>query len=122
MVYILHRHLVYFPAIGLFYCNWSILLQLVYFVAIWSILWPFGTFSPVLVYFVVIWYISPRFGKLRQEKSGNPDADPFSRGTQLGALPFPGTSLTESFLTEIGISRLRSEEVTHQILHSPKIS
>jgi hypothetical protein len=28
-------------------------------------LWPFGTL-------VVIWYIFPRFGKLCQEKSGNP--------------------------------------------------
>jgi hypothetical protein len=39
---------------------------LVYFSLIWYILWPFGNV-------VVIWYILPRFGKQRQEKSGNPD-------------------------------------------------
>jgi hypothetical protein len=33
--------------------------------AIWYILWPFGNV-------VVSWYIFPRFGKLCQEKSGNP--------------------------------------------------
>jgi hypothetical protein len=31
----------------------------------WYILWSFGNV-------VVIWYIFPRFGKLCQEKSGNP--------------------------------------------------
>jgi hypothetical protein len=30
--------------------------MLVYFVDIWSILWPFGMFCGHLVYFVVIWY------------------------------------------------------------------
>jgi hypothetical protein len=32
---------------------------------IWYILWPFGNV-------MVNWYIFPRFGKLCQEKSGNP--------------------------------------------------
>jgi hypothetical protein len=41
--------------------------------AIWYILWLFGIFYGHLVYFMVIWYIFPRFGKLHQEKSGNPD-------------------------------------------------
>jgi hypothetical protein len=31
--------------------------HLVYFVAIWYILWPFGIFYGYLVYFMVIWYI-----------------------------------------------------------------
>jgi hypothetical protein len=46
--------------------------HLVYFMAIWSILWPFGLFCGHLVNFMVIWYIFPRFGMLYQEKSGNP--------------------------------------------------
>jgi hypothetical protein len=46
------------------------------------ILWPFGLFYGYLVYFVAIWYILwlfdtlrciiSRFGMLYQEKSGNP--------------------------------------------------
>jgi hypothetical protein len=43
-----------------------------YVFAIWYILWPFGIFCGLLVYFVVIWYIFHHFGKLYQEKSGNP--------------------------------------------------
>jgi hypothetical protein len=43
-----------------------------YFIAIWSILRPFGIFRSNLLYFIVIWYIFPRFGILYQEKSGNP--------------------------------------------------
>jgi hypothetical protein len=39
--------------------------HLEYFTVIWHILFPFGNV-------VVIWYIYPRFGKLCQEKSGNP--------------------------------------------------
>jgi hypothetical protein len=46
--------------------------MLVYFMAIWYILWPFGIFCVHFVYFMVIWYIFPRFGTLYQEKSGNP--------------------------------------------------
>jgi hypothetical protein len=92
---IFYGHLVYFTV------NWYIYGHLLYFVAIWHILWPFGIFYGRLVYifcghlvyftdkwyiyFVVIWYILrptgifcglllqfPRFGKLYQEKSGNP--------------------------------------------------
>jgi hypothetical protein len=43
---------------------------LVYFMVIWYILWPYGNV-------VVIWYIFPRFGKLCQEKSGNPAVHTF---------------------------------------------
>jgi hypothetical protein len=39
--------------------------HLEHFMTIWYILWAFGNF-------IVILYIFPRFGKLRQEKSGNP--------------------------------------------------
>jgi hypothetical protein len=46
-------HLVYFWPFGIF-------------LAIWYILWPFGIFYVYLVYF-------SRFGKLGQEKSGNPN-------------------------------------------------
>jgi hypothetical protein len=42
--------------------------MLLYFTAIWYILWPFGNV-------VVIWYTFPSFGILCQEKSGNPGAD-----------------------------------------------
>jgi hypothetical protein len=45
-----------------------------YSTLIWYILWPFGNV-------VVIWYIFPRFGKLCQEKSGNPDANPTLQST-----------------------------------------
>jgi hypothetical protein len=60
---------------------WYIFGHLVYFVDIWYILWPFGTFCGQLVYVVAIryfygymylWYIFYRFGILYQEKSGNP--------------------------------------------------
>jgi hypothetical protein len=37
--------------VGIFYGH------LVYFMAIWYILWPFGIFYGHLVYFVAIWYI-----------------------------------------------------------------
>jgi hypothetical protein len=39
------------PNLGKFYGH------LVYFMAIWSILWSFGLFYGYLVYFMVIWYI-----------------------------------------------------------------
>jgi hypothetical protein len=45
---------------------------LIYFMAIWSILQPFGIFYDHLVQFVFIWYIFPGFGIMSQEKSGNP--------------------------------------------------
>jgi hypothetical protein len=40
--------------VGIFYGN------LVYFTAIWSILWPFGEFHGRLVYFSRFWYVAPR--------------------------------------------------------------
>jgi hypothetical protein len=46
----------------------------VYFMAVWSIVRPFGIFCGHLVYFAAIRYIS-RFGILHQEKSGNPASD-----------------------------------------------
>jgi hypothetical protein len=52
---------------------------MVYFTAIWYILWPFGMFCGHLVYFEAIWYslwllgiYFSRFGMLHQDKSGNP--------------------------------------------------
>jgi hypothetical protein len=39
--------------------------HVVYFKAVWYLLWPFGTFYCYLVYF-------SRFGMLYGEKSGNP--------------------------------------------------
>jgi hypothetical protein len=39
--------------------------NLVQFMAIWYILWPFGILESVL-------YICPRFAILNEEKSGNP--------------------------------------------------
>jgi hypothetical protein len=50
---------------GIFYCH------LVYFMAIWYILWPF-VFYDHLVYFPRFWYIFLRFGIFHREKSGNP--------------------------------------------------
>jgi hypothetical protein len=44
---------------GIFYGHWK------YSTVLWYILWPFGNV-------VVIWYIFPHFGKLCQEKYGNP--------------------------------------------------
>jgi hypothetical protein len=42
--------------LGLFYDH------LVYFITIWSILWPFGLFYDHLVYFMTIWSILWPFG------------------------------------------------------------
>jgi hypothetical protein len=50
---------------------------LVYFMAIWSILRPFGIFCGYLVYFMVICYIFPRYGMRYLEKSGNPNPSAF---------------------------------------------
>jgi hypothetical protein len=69
---VFHSRLVY-----LFYSN------LVYFVAISYILWPFRIFCGHFVYifcghfvyFMVIWYIF-RLGMLCKEKSGNPARNP----------------------------------------------
>jgi hypothetical protein len=49
--------------------------DLVHFMAIWYILWRFGTFYGDLVHFMAIWYTFPHFGRFYQEKSGNPDID-----------------------------------------------
>jgi hypothetical protein len=54
---IFYSHLVYFTSL------WH-----TYFVAIWSILRPCGIFCGHLVHFMAIF----RFGRLYQEKSGNP--------------------------------------------------
>jgi predicted outer membrane lipoprotein len=46
---------------------------LVYFMAIWYIVWLFGIY--VVWPFgnlVAVWYIFPHFGKLNKEKFGNP--------------------------------------------------
>jgi hypothetical protein len=37
----------------------------------------FGIFYGPMVFFVVIWHIFPHFGKLKQEKSGNPGVAAF---------------------------------------------
>jgi hypothetical protein len=47
--------------VGIFYDH------LEYIRAIWYILWSFGKLE-------AIWYLFPRFGILRQEKSGSPGA------------------------------------------------
>jgi hypothetical protein len=44
---------------------------LVYFMAIWSIVRPFGIFVATWYIFLVICYIFPRFGMLSHEKSGS---------------------------------------------------
>jgi hypothetical protein len=51
---------------------WKLLVQ---FMAIWSILLPFGLFTSI--WYILQWSfdIFFRFGKLYQEKSGNPVAD-----------------------------------------------
>jgi hypothetical protein len=46
--------------VGIFYDH------LVYFTAVWYILWPFGIFCGHLVDFMVNWYILSRFGELFQ--------------------------------------------------------
>jgi hypothetical protein len=59
------------PNLGKF---WRVLdlKMLLYFMAIWNILQPFGIFYYHLVHFVFIWYIFSCFGIMYQEKSGNP--------------------------------------------------
>jgi hypothetical protein len=51
-------------------CKFWMVLQwkkLVYFMAIWCILLPFGIFCGHLEYYIVVWYIFPRFGMLHQK-------------------------------------------------------
>jgi hypothetical protein len=65
--------LVYFPA--MWYILWSFGIfcgHLAYFVVIWHILWSFGIFHGYFVYF-------SRFGVLHYEKSGNPSEHFFPR-------------------------------------------
>jgi hypothetical protein len=45
--------------------------MLIYFRAIWNILWIFGIFYDHLVHFVFIWDIFSVFGIMYLEKSGN---------------------------------------------------
>jgi hypothetical protein len=58
------------PILGKFLMvlKWKVL---VYFMPIWSVLWPFGISYGNLVYFGFVWYIFSRFGMLYKEKSGN---------------------------------------------------
>jgi hypothetical protein len=46
--------------------------MLVYLVALWYILWPFGIIYGRLVQLLAVWYIFPVLVGLDQEKSGNP--------------------------------------------------
>jgi hypothetical protein len=48
---------------------------MVYFMAIWSILWPFGLFYGHLVYFVVIWYVFFLFWYFMPRKIWQPCVD-----------------------------------------------
>jgi hypothetical protein len=66
------------PNLGKF-CRVLVWKILVYFMTIWSTLWPLEMFYGHLVYFVVIWYIFPCFGILDQEKSGNPASGQLTR-------------------------------------------
>jgi hypothetical protein len=50
------KMLVYFISFAIYYCH------LVNVLAIWYILWPFGTFYGHLVHFMAIWYILWSFG------------------------------------------------------------
>jgi hypothetical protein len=56
--------------------DWEIL---IYFMAIWNILWTLGIFYDHLVNFVFIWYIISGLGIMHQEKSGNPCRQHVSR-------------------------------------------
>jgi hypothetical protein len=50
--------------------------MLIYFMAIWNILWIFGIFCDHSVHIVLIWYILSYFGIMHlPEKSGNPDSN-----------------------------------------------
>jgi hypothetical protein len=57
------------------FCSVLLWKILVYFMTIWSMLWPLEIFFDHLVYFVLIWNTFPRFVILYQEKSGNPGMD-----------------------------------------------
>jgi hypothetical protein len=51
--------------------------MLIYFMAIWNILWIFGISCDHSVHIVLIWYIFSCFGIMHQEKSGNPASEAF---------------------------------------------
>jgi hypothetical protein len=59
------------PNLGKFFraLDWK---MLIYFIAIWNILWRFGIIYDLFVHFVSILYIFSRVGIMFQEKSGNP--------------------------------------------------
>jgi hypothetical protein len=62
--------------------------HLVYFVAIWNILWRhFVYFTGICYILWWFWYIFPVFGMLYQEKSGNPVVDCFKILYLKGTLP-----------------------------------
>jgi hypothetical protein len=74
------------PNLGKFWrvLQWK---MLVYLLAIWSILRPFGIFCDHLVHFAFIWYIFSAFGIMYQEKSGNPGhAGTYIRGAPWGVI------------------------------------
>jgi hypothetical protein len=64
------------PNLGKFWraTDWKMLL---YIMAIWNILQTFGKFYDHLEHFVFIWCIFAGFGIVYQEKSGNPDSNPY---------------------------------------------
>jgi hypothetical protein len=75
------------PVLGKF---WMVLERkvLVYFMALWSVLWLFGIFYGHLVYFGLVSYIFlPRFGMLHKEKSGNTGQMSAPSYVQIVALP-----------------------------------
>jgi hypothetical protein len=59
------------PNLGKFWrpLDWKMLM---YCMAIWNILQPFGIFYQYLVHFLLTWNIFSGFGIMHQEKSGNP--------------------------------------------------
>jgi hypothetical protein len=98
--------------------------HLIYFMAIWYIMWPFGLFCGHLVYCVANWYILwllhvyfLRFGMLYQEKSGNPAllckktgtkiVDFFSLPQQLKKIPLDFILVINHALIEIVCIRLK---------------
>jgi hypothetical protein len=76
------------PNLGKFWraLDWK---KLIYFLAIWDILWRFGKFYDHLVHFVFIWYIYSGFCIMYQEKSGNPALMPILEfhNTKISKMP-----------------------------------
>jgi hypothetical protein len=71
--------------------------KLVHFMAIWNILRPFGIIYGCLLLSVVIWYIFPNLVCLDQEKSGNPDFQPFAAPFTKSAFSHLGGSCSVNF-------------------------